>query len=69
MKEEALFKLVDMALSLVQIGLEREVVLTRIQELEKAGRTAEEITEAIKVMRDEAIARAQSSINSTPPST
>jgi hypothetical protein len=58
MTEAMLFKLLDMAFNAVSVGLERQVVLDKVRELELAGRSADEIAESLKRMRDEAIAKA-----------
>lgn len=63
MNEAALFKLLDVGFTLLQVGLEREAVLARVQKLEQEGATAEQITEALVKMRDEAIDNAQKVID------
>lgn len=63
MNEKVLFKLVDVALNLVAVGLEREMILGRVKELEASGASPEAVVEALKAMRDEAIAKAQAAIS------
>jgi anthranilate phosphoribosyltransferase len=65
MNEIALLKLLDIALTAAAVGLEREAILAKVTELQAKGATPEELVEAIRQMRDEAIAKAQGEINRT----
>ena len=53
----AVWKLVDLALNAVAVGLERQAVIDRLKVLEEAGKTPDELADALKAMRDEALAK------------
>jgi hypothetical protein len=55
MNEAVLWKLADLAITAFQVGLERQVVVGKIKELEEHGKTPDELAAALKAMRDEAI--------------
>ena len=57
MNEAVLWKLADLAITAFQAGLERQVVVDRIKELEAQGKTPDELADALRSMRDEAIAK------------
>ena len=63
MNEAALFKLVDLALNLVAIGLERDAILSKVKEMEASGASPSQVAEALKDMRDQAILKAQDAIS------
>lgn len=63
MNEALLFKLVDMALNVVAVGLERDMIVSTIKDMEANGATADQVVEAIRAMRDEAIAKAQAAVD------
>jgi hypothetical protein len=56
-QEVVIWKLVDMALNAVAVGLERQAVIERVKVLETEGKSPDEIADAIKAMRDEALAK------------
>jgi len=55
MTEIVLWKLVDMALTAFQVGLERQAVVDKVKTMEAEGKTPEQMAEALKAMRDEAL--------------
>lgn len=55
MNELVMWKLADMLLNAVQVGLERQAVLDKVKAMEVEGKSADQITDAIKGMRDEAL--------------
>lgn len=55
MNELVMWKLADMLLNAVAVGLERQAVLDKVKAMELEGKSADQITEAIKGMRDEAL--------------
>jgi len=57
MNEVVLWRLVDMALNAVAVGLERQAVIERVKALETEGKSPDEIADAIRAMRDEALAK------------
>lgn len=57
MNEVIVWKLVDMAFDALQVGLERQVIVGKLKELEEKGATPDELADAIKQMRDEALNR------------
>jgi fatty acid-binding protein DegV len=63
MNEAVLFKLVDLALNAVAIGLERDLIVSKVKEMEANGSTPQQVADALKDMRDQAILRAQDAIN------
>lgn len=63
MNEAVLFKLVDLALNAVAIGLERDAIVSRVKEMESQGASPDQIANALKDMRDQAILKAQDAIN------
>jgi hypothetical protein len=54
-----IFKVVDIALNLVAVGLERAAVIDAVRAQEEAGKTPDEIADFLKSMRDEALAKAE----------
>lgn len=63
MSEVALFRLADAILNAVAIGLEADMLRTKVKEMEADGKNADQIADAIKDMRDQAILKAQDAIN------
>jgi hypothetical protein len=63
MNEAMLFRLADALLTAVAVGLEADMLRTKVKELEAAGKNAGEIADAIKAMRDQAIGNAQAVID------
>jgi hypothetical protein len=59
MNEALLFKLADVLLNAVAIGLEADALRSKVKELELAGKNAGEVADAIRAMRDEALAKAR----------
>lgn len=55
--------LINAAFEAVAVGLTRESVIAKAQELEAKGATPEQIAVALRDMRDQAIAEAQEKIN------
>jgi len=62
MNEAALFKLLDLGLTALSVGVEREAILAKVTELQAQGATPEQIADALVAMRDAAIAQAEKSI-------
>ena len=58
-----IYLLLDAAFSALSMKLERDVILAKVRELELQGATPEQITQALRGMRDEAISKAQEEIN------
>jgi len=65
MSEAALLKLLDISLTALSVGLERQAILDKVAALQKAGATPEQLIEGIVKLRDEAIASAQNKINAS----
>jgi hypothetical protein len=63
MTEQGLFMLADALINAVLIGLEADMLKTKVKEMEAAGKSAAEIAGAIKAMRDLAILQAQDAID------
>ena len=63
MSEVAILKLLDMGLTALSVGLERQAILDRVADMQKAGATPEELVEGLRKLRDEAILAAQARIN------
>jgi hypothetical protein len=63
MSEALLMKLADMALNLIAVGLERDMIVSKVKEMEANGATADDVVDALRAMRDEAIAKAQKAID------
>jgi len=61
-----IWKIAEMALNLIAIGIERKAVLSKIKAMEEAGATGEEIKAALSDIADAAIAGAQARINELP---
>lgn len=55
MNELVMWKLADMILNAVAVGLERQSILDKVKEMEVQGKTPDQIAEGIKQMRDDAI--------------
>jgi hypothetical protein len=55
MEEVLLWKVLDFALSAVAAGIERQVVLDKVAQLELEGKSRSDISKALCAMRDEAI--------------
>lgn len=62
MSEAALLKLLDLGLTALSIGIERQAILDRVAGLQKEGATPEQIAESLRAMRDEAIAKLEASV-------
>lgn len=62
MNKAALLKLLDMGLLALSVGLERQAILDRVKAMQAQGSSAEQIADALKGMRDEAIAKARAAI-------
>ncbi len=58
-----IYLLADALLSALAAKLERDVILAKVRELEAGGATLDEVTHALRKMRDEAIQKAQDEIN------
>lgn len=58
-----LYTLVDLAISAYIAKVERDAILAQVRQMEVNGSTAEQITQALRGMRDEAILKAQDEIN------
>ena len=58
-----IYLLLDAAFSALSMKLERDIILAKVRELELQGATPEQITQALRGMRDEAILKAQDEIN------
>ena len=55
MNELVLWKLAELVLNAVEIGLERSAVIDKVKVLEGEGKSPAEIADAIRQMRDEAL--------------
>ena len=53
-------------LDMVAAGFERETILGSISDMQKAGKTPEEIAAALGQMADDAIAKAQAATDKAP---
>lgn len=69
MSEALMFKLVDMALNVVFVGLERDLIVSTIKDMEAAGASPDDVVDAIRAMRDKAIADAQAVIDGSGAAT
>lgn len=58
-----LYMLADALLGAVAAKLERDVLLAKVRDMELKGSTPEQITVALRQMRDDAIRAAQDEIN------
>lgn len=58
-----IYLLADALLGALSAKIERDVILAKIREKEAAGATPEEIVTELHKMRDEAIQKAQETIN------
>jgi hypothetical protein len=63
MSEAMLFKLLDLALNAVALGLEADAIRTKMKEMQANGATADQVAEALVKMRDEAITNAQKAVD------
>jgi hypothetical protein len=59
-----LYMLADALLGALAAKLERDVLLSKVKELETSGASPEAITDELRKMRDAAISAAQTEINS-----
>lgn len=66
MTEAALFKLADVVLTLVSMGIEAEAIRARVQDLESQGKSAQEVTESLHAWRLEEEAKTQTAIDAMP---
>lgn len=63
MNEAALFRLVDLALNIFSLTLERDAIVSKVKEMEDSGASPQQVADALKDMRDQAILKAQDAIN------
>ena len=63
MSEAMLFKLLDLALNAVDLGMRADAIRTKMKEMQANGATADQVAEALVKMRDEAIADAQKAVD------
>lgn len=63
MTDALIYKLVDLAFNALAVGLERDLILTKVKEMESSGATPEQVAEALRGMRDQAIQKAQEAID------
>ena len=56
-------KLLDFAFTVWLAGIEREAIVTKVQEMEAAGASMDEVTDALQAMRKQAEADAQAKID------
>ena len=61
--EVAIAKVVDFAITAFIAGLEREPIVVKVREMELAGATPDEITDALQSMRKASEAEAQAKID------
>lgn len=59
MTEVALLKLLDISLTALSVGLERQAILDKVAELQKGGATPEQLVDGIRKLRDDALAKAK----------
>lgn len=65
MREAVIWKLLDLALAAVQAGFERQAVVEKVRELEAAGASPDQITDALQAMAKQSEADAQAAIDAT----
>lgn len=53
----------ELILNLVDLGMRREVIRTKMKEAELAGKNTSQITEMLRAMESQAIAEAQDAID------
>ncbi len=61
MNDAQLVKILDFGLTALSVGLERQAILDRVAAMQREGASPEKIVEALRQMRDEAIAKAEAS--------
>lgn len=61
-----IWKIADITLNLIAIGIERKAVLGKIKAMEEAGATPTDIVKALGDIADAAIAGAQAKIDALP---
>lgn len=62
MTEAAILKLLDIGLTALSVGIERQAILEKVATMQQAGATPEQIAEGLAKMRDDAIEAAQKTI-------
>lgn len=63
MSEVILAKLLDVGISVFMAGIERSAIVAKVEEMETAGATPDEITDALQAMRQQSEADAQKAID------
>jgi len=63
MNELILAKLVDLAFTAAEVGLERAAVIEKVKAMEEAGKTPAEVYDAVKQMMNDAIQELLNSSN------
>jgi len=65
MSEVAILKLLDMGLTALSVGLERQAILSKVAEMQKAGATPDQLVEGLRKLRDDALVALQARINAS----
>jgi cell division protein FtsB len=66
MSEVMILKLLDFSLTALSVGLERQVILDKVAEMQKAGATPDQLVEGVRKLRDDALAALQDAIHKAP---
>lgn len=66
MTEAALFKLADVVLTLVSLGIEADAIRAKVQELENSGKTVDEVIAELHQWRLEEEAKTQQAVDDIP---
>jgi len=62
----ALAKLLDLGFTLALAGIERATAVEKVRTMEEAGASADEITDALKKMRQDSEKAAQAKVDAAP---
>jgi len=61
--EVAIAKILDLGITMVLAGMERQPIVDKVREMEVAGATADQITDALQAMRQQSEKDAQAKID------
>jgi len=64
--EAAIAKILDIGITLVLAGMERQPIVDKVREMEVSGATADQITDALQAMRQQSEKDAQAKIDAMP---
>lgn len=59
-------ELLNLAFNLLAVGVNRGLILSTVDDMEKAGKSPQEITEALKALRKNSEIEAQAAIDAMP---